>query len=316
MTEDGGSQSGTRPGASGGESLRHDRTRIEPGVCERVSGLVRRLIAPNSSPFTFTGTCSYIVGTGEVAVIDPGPENADHLAALLEATRGERIAHIFVTHTHRDHSPGARALKAATGATIRGCEAHVEIIGHPSGRADTSHDLAHAPDAPMRDGETFEGAGYTLEAVHTPGHASNHLCFALKEENALFSGDQVMAWSTSIVAPPDGSMRDYLASLEKLLARPEEIYYPGHGAPARDPQRYVRALIAHRRKREGLILARLEKSPARVDEIVAEAYPHIDERLKRAAGLSTFAHLEALVARGEAKSDEGAATLTSTFSRA
>jgi glyoxylase-like metal-dependent hydrolase (beta-lactamase superfamily II) len=300
-------------GRTQGEALRHDRSRIEAGACMRVSPRVRRLIAPNASPFTFTGTCSYIVGEGELAVIDPGPESPEHLAALLEATKGERIAHIFVTHTHRDHSPGARALKDATGATILGCAAHREILDHPSGRADTSHDLAYAPDEEMADGDVFEGADFTLEAVHTPGHASNHLCFALKEENALFSGDHVMAWSTSIVAPPDGSMADYIAGLERLAARPESIYWPGHGAPVVEPQRYVRALIAHRHRREALILARLEKGAATVEQIVEEAYPHIDERLKRAAGLSTFAHLEHLVARGHAASDAGAATLTALY---
>jgi glyoxylase-like metal-dependent hydrolase (beta-lactamase superfamily II) len=309
MSQDESSQART-------ESLRHDRSRIEAGVCQRLSPRVRRLIAPNASPFTFTGTCSYIVGEGELSVIDPGPESPEHLAALLAATQGERIAHVFVTHTHRDHSPGARALQAATGATIRGCAAHREILNHPSGRADTSHDLAYAPNEPMADGDVFEGEGYTLEAVHTPGHASNHLCFALKEENALFSGDHVMAWSTTIVAPPDGSMRDYVAGLERLRARPEALYWPGHGAPVTEPQRYLRALIAHRSKRETIILARLETGAATIEQIVEEAYPHIDERLKRAAGLSTFAHLDELVARGLARSDEGAATLTATYRRA
>lgn len=267
------------------------------GVLTRLSPLTRRLIAGNGSPFTFTGTCSYIVGEGEVAIIDPGPADEAHLAGLLAAVEGERVSHIVVTHSHRDHAPGARVLKERTGAPIVGAPAHAPREGSQPG-LDASHDLAYAPDVALADGARIEGRGFTLEALATPGHAANHLCFALIEENSLFSGDHVMAWSTSIVAPPDGSMADYMASLDKLRRRPEAIYWPGHGGPVREPQRYVRALAHHRRQREAAILGRLEAGDAEIADIVARVYAGLAPALVRAASLSTFAHLEDLVARG------------------
>lgn len=272
------------------------------GVVTRLSPLTRRLIAGNPSPFTFTGTCSYIVGEGEVAIIDPGPANEGHLAALLAAVAGERVSHIVVTHTHRDHSAGAAALQRQTGAPIVGARAHVAREGAPNG-LDAAHDLAYAPDAALADGARIEGRGFTLEAIATPGHAANHLCFALLQENALFSGDHVMAWSTSIVAPPDGSMADYMASLERLRRREEAIYWPGHGGPVREPQRYVRALAHHRRQREAAILVRLEAGETGIPEIVARVYAGLSPALIGAASLSTLAHLEDLVARGLVASD-------------
>ena len=285
----------------------NDDARPQAGAIVRLSGLVRRLVAPNPSPFTFTGTCSYVVGHGAVAVIDPGPDDSAHRAALLAATAGARIAHILVTHTHRDHSPGARALSEATGARIVGCAPHVPIVGDASGRLDASHDLAYAPDRVLRDGESLEGDGFTLQAVATPGHASNHLSFALPQEAALFSGDHVMAWSTTIVAPPDGEMRQYMASLDRLRARDERIYYPGHGGPVRDPARAVRALSVHRRQREASILEALDAGVATVQAIVDRAYGALDARLKGAAALSVLAHLIDLRARGlVAQEDEGA----------
>lgn len=272
------------------------------GVVTRLSPLTRRLIAGNPSPFTFTGTCSYIVGEGEVAIIDPGPANEGHLAALLAAVAGERVSHIVVTHTHRDHSAGAAALQRKTGAPIVGARAHVAREGAPNG-LDAAHDLAYAPDAALADGARIAGRGFTLEAIATPGHAANHLCFALLQENALFSGDHVMAWSTSIVAPPDGSMADYMASLERLRRREEAIYWPGHGGPVREPQRYVRALAHHRRQREAAILVRLEAGETGIPEIVARVYAGLSPALIGAASLSTLAHLEDLVARGLVASD-------------
>ena len=277
--------------------ITHDRTRIPAGVVEQVSPLIRRLVAPNGSPFTYTGTCGYIVGAGKVACIDPGPENLAHLETILAAIRGETLTHILVTHTHRDHSPAARALKAATGAPIIGCARHIAIEHAPSGRLDASHDLEHIPDHAMHDGETLAGPGFTLTAVHTPGHASNHLCFALREENALFSGDHVMAWSTTIVAPPDGVMADYMASLDKLRARSDAIYWPGHGAPVVDPQRFVRGLANHRRQRETAIIGAIGAGENTVPAIVDKIYVGLDEKLKQAAALSVLAHLEDLVAR-------------------
>ncbi len=295
--------------------LEHDRTALSPGEVARLSPLVRRIVAPNPSPFTFTGTCTYIVGAGEVAIIDPGPESPDHLDRILAATAGERITHVVVTHTHKDHSPGARALAQAADAPLWGCAAHVPVEDHPSGRLDASHDVAYTPDVTMHGGDVLRGAGFSLEAVHTPGHASNHLCFALAQEGALFSGDHVMAWSTSVVAPPDGDMSAYMASLDRLAARPEDLYYPGHGAPAASARRYVRALASHRRQREAAILARVQAGDGDVQSIVARLYAGLDPRLVRAASLSVLAHLDDLTRRGLVTSSAGGATLEARYER-
>ena len=204
------------------------REETPSGVLTKVSPHVRRIVAPNPSAFTFTGTCTYIVGEGEVAIVDPGPDDDDHLARLVGAVSGERVAYIVVTHTHRDHSALAPRLAAAVGAPIVGAQAHVARPGPPAG-LDAAHDASYAPDTVLADGEAVRFGGLALTAVATPGHSANHLAFALEAENALFSGDHVMAWSTTVVAPPDGSMSDYMASLEKLRGRGEEIYWPGHG---------------------------------------------------------------------------------------
>jgi glyoxylase-like metal-dependent hydrolase (beta-lactamase superfamily II) len=268
-----------------------------PRALTRLSPLMRRLVAPNASPFTFNGTCTYIVGNGAVAVVDPGPEDDAHLDALLAATAGEIVETILITHTHRDHSPGAKKLAAATGARVVGA-APFASTGDGTEGLDSAHDRAYAPDAVLADGETLQGAGYSIEAIATPGHCSNHLCFALIEDSALLSGDHVMAWSTSVVAPPDGSMRAYMASLEKLRGRPETIYWPGHGGPVVEPQRYLRALIHHRRQREASILAALGDGPQTIPALVAKVYAGINPALARAAGFSTLAHLEDLSGRG------------------
>jgi glyoxylase-like metal-dependent hydrolase (beta-lactamase superfamily II) len=268
------------------------------GRSMQVSPLVRRIIANNPSPFTATGTCSYLVGEEELAVIDPGPLDEAHIEALLHAADGRRIAHILVTHTHRDHAPAAALLREATGAPILGARPYRPRPGFAGGQLDAAHDSVYAPDQALDDGALVEGRGYTLETVATPGHAANHLAFALRQEKALFSGDHVMAWSTSIVAPPDGSMGDYLASLEKLRARGEEIFWPGHGGPVREPQRWLRALAHHRRQREAAILARVEAGDGAVSDIVARVYEGLNPALIGAASLSTLAHLEHLVERG------------------
>ena len=263
--------------------------------------LVRRIVAGNPGPFTFKGTCSYIVGRGRVAVIDPGPDLPGHVDALLDAVRQETVTHILVTHTHRDHSPAARAVKAATGAPIVGCGRHRAARALADGerdRLEASGDMDHAPDAEMSEGDAVGGPGWTLQALATPGHLANHLCFALPEENALFSGDHVMAWSTTVVAPPAGSMSDYMASLDKLKGRGEEVYWPGHGGAVRDPQRFVRALAHHRRQREASILARLAAGDRTIPAIVAAIYQGLSPALLGGAGLSVFAHLEDLSARG------------------
>ena len=284
------------------------------GECTAVSPLVRRVVAGNPGPFTFKGTCSYIVGRGRVAVIDPGPDLPEHVDALLAAVRHETVTHIVVSHTHRDHSPAARILKAATGAPIVGCGPHrtARPIGTDEPRLEASGDTEHAPDAELSEGDAIAGPGWTLNVLTTPGHMANHLCFALPEENALFSADHVMAWSTTVVAPPSGSMGDYMASLEKLRGRDEATYWPGHGGPVRDPTRFVRALIHHRRQREASILGRLAAGDRTIPAVVGAVYRGLSPALQRAAGLSVFAHLEDLVARGVVATD-GAPALTGEY---
>ncbi len=281
----------------------------------RVSPLVRRIVAPNPGPFTFTGTCAYIVGAGDVAIIDPGPEIPDHVQALLDGLKGEKVAAVFVTHTHRDHSPAARLLQQATGAEIVGCAPHRPARDMALGeinKLDASNDLDYRPDRLLADGEVWRGAGFSLRAVATPGHTMNHVCFELVEEKALFTGDHIMGWSTSIVAPPDGAMRLYMDSLEKLRAFDHDVYWPGHGGPVSQPQRFLRALLHHRRAREKSILAALAAGPLQAPEIVEKVYEKLDPRLKGAAALSTFAHLEDLCARGLVRTD-GAPRLDGRF---
>jgi glyoxylase-like metal-dependent hydrolase (beta-lactamase superfamily II) len=279
---------------------------LPPGQVEEVMPGVRRLVAPNPGPFTFTGTVTYIVGRGKVAVIDPGPAIESHAAALADAIRGESVTQIFVTHTHRDHSPGVGPLRALTGATVLAEGAHRASrplnIGEAT-RLDASGDMDFRPDRRLTDGEVVEGDGWALEAVATPGHTANHMAFALRGTDVLFSGDHVMAWATSIVAPPDGAMRDYMASLEKLRARPEQTYLPGHGGAVRDAPRYVERFIRHREARESAILHRLAQGAADIPTLVRAIYIGLDPRLVSAAGLSTLAHLEDLVTRGTVVTD-------------
>jgi glyoxylase-like metal-dependent hydrolase (beta-lactamase superfamily II) len=257
--------------------------------------LVRRLLAPNPSPFTYTGTQTYIVGRGEVAVIDPGPDLPEHVEAILSATEGERIGAILCTHTHRDHSPASRALRAAAGAPIIGCAPLTLEDDGP--RADTAFDADYRPDQVLADGETIAIGGLLLEAVATPGHTSNHLCFGLPQTGALFSGDHIMGWSTTVVSPPDGDMAAYMRSLEKLIGRDDDIYYPAHGEPVKEPQRFVRAVMAHRRQRERQILDLLEQESQSIPTMVAVMYRGIEPRLHGAAGRSVLAHLIDLEAR-------------------
>jgi len=292
-------------GEAATEDIAFDRAfRGAPGELVRLSPLVRRMAAGNPGPMTFTGTCTYVVGAGEVAVIDPGPDRKEHIDALLVALRGEAIAAILVTHTHKDHSPGARALKAATGAPIIGCAPHAPERAESAGaRPEGPHDDAHAPDSILREGEAFEARNFALVCVETPGHTANHLAFCLPQEQSLFSGDHVMAWSTSLVTPPDGSMRDYMASLEKLRQRDDAIYWPGHGGPVLEPRRYVRALANHRRQRERAILARLAAGDETIEAIVAHVYEGLSPALRGAASLSVLAHLQDLTERGLAAAD-------------
>jgi glyoxylase-like metal-dependent hydrolase (beta-lactamase superfamily II) len=266
--------------------------------------LVRRVLAPNPSAFTYTGTQAHIVGRGAVAVIDPGPDRPEHVEALLRATAGERIAAILCTHTHRDHSPATRSLQQATGAPIIGCAPLAPV--DEEGEADESFDPDYSPDRVLADGDHVEGEGWRLTAVATPGHTSNHLCFALEGTGTLFSGDHVMGWSTSIVSPPDGDMGAYVASLEKLLGRADTRYLPAHGEAVESPHKLVRGMILHRRQREAQVLAELCAGPRRVEEMVKAMYRNVDPRLHPAAARSVLAHLIDLERRSKV-AEEGKA---------
>ncbi|GAA4050934.1 MBL fold metallo-hydrolase [Parerythrobacter jejuensis] len=271
------------------------------GKVERPEPLVARVLAPNPSPYTFTGTQTYVVGTeGEVAVIDPGPDEPEHIEALLAAIGDSTVVAIMCTHTHRDHSPAAAPLAARTGAPIVGCAPLVINTDLP--RSDEAFDTTYAPDRVLEDGEAMTGRGWTLRAVHTPGHTSNHLCFSLEESGALFTGDHVMGWSTSVVVPPDGDMGDYMASLDKLYQRAGEdgdrVYYSAHGAPIEKPRQLVRGMIGHRRQRENQILRLLGEEPRQLPEFIPLMYKGLDPRLDGAAQMSVKAHLIDLERRG------------------
>jgi glyoxylase-like metal-dependent hydrolase (beta-lactamase superfamily II) len=266
------------------------------GRIERVHPLVRRLLAPNPSPFTYTGTQTYLVGAGEVAVIDPGPDLDAHVGAILAATAGERIGAILCTHTHRDHSPASRPLAAASGAPIVGCAPLALEDDGP--RADAAFDFDYRPERVLADGEALDGEGWRLRAVATPGHTSNHLCFALEGTGLLFTGDHVMGWSTTVVSPPDGEMSLYMESLKLLLARDDKVYHPAHGPAVDKPHAHVRALIAHRRMREKQILGRLGEGEGQIPAMVESMYREIDPRLHPAACRSVLAHLVDLERRG------------------
>jgi len=278
------------------------------GRVDRISPLVRRIVCNNPGPFTFTGTNSYIIGNGEVAVIDPGPDNDEHWAALTAALTGETVSHIFVTHTHRDHSPLAKRLKEATGAPTLAFGPHgsgqvtrVRSLGGPL--LDASGDLDFVPDIALADGATVTGRDYAITALFTPGHTSNHMAFRLEDERALFSGDHVMSWATSVIAPPDGHMGQYMASLRRLLDGSDRVYWPGHGPGRAEPRALVRAILAHRQMREAAVLERISSGDRSVPAIVARIYAAVDPRLHGAAALSTLAHIEHLVEQGKVMTD-------------
>ncbi|WP_328598450.1 MBL fold metallo-hydrolase [Pontixanthobacter aestiaquae] len=271
------------------------------GLVEQPEPLVRRVLAPNPSPYTFTGTQTYLVGAEhEIAVIDPGPAEPEHLNALIAAIGDAKVTAIMCTHTHRDHSPAAKPLSERTGAPVVGCAPLVLEVDGP--RSDEAFDTTYEPDRVLEDGEQMTGPGWTLTAVHTPGHTSNHLCFALEESGALFTGDHVMGWSTSVVIPPDGDMGDYMKSLNKLYARSENgvdsVYYAAHGAPITKPRQLVRGMIGHRRQRENQILRLLGEESTSIEQLVPLMYKNLDPRLTGAAGMSVKAHLIDLERRG------------------
>lgn len=305
-----------------------DMGEVQYGAVASMTPLIRRVLCKNPTPFTYKGTGTYIVGTGKVAVIDPGPPLASHVDDVLAALRpGEEVTHIFITHTHNDHSAMTARMKELTGAPAYGFGPHGQVRAiDPNDRVDFSRyftpeekarfdkewdempdelkregpDLTFVPDIKLVDGEVIAGEGWTLTAIHTPGHCSNHLCYQLKEEHALFSGDHVMGWATSVVGPPDGSMQDYLASLRKLLGRNETCYWPTHGPAITDPHTYVRSFIEHREDRETQILAYLQSGPKQIADFVPEMYAAYDKRLWYPAANSVHAHMIHLVESGRA----------------
>jgi glyoxylase-like metal-dependent hydrolase (beta-lactamase superfamily II) len=260
-------------------------------VEQRISPLISRVLADNPGPFTFKGTGVYIVGARDVAVIDPGPDIPAHVAALKRALEGRRVTHILVTHTHSDHSPAAAPLKEWSGAPTYAFGPHGSGKADEGVRVEEGGDRAFVPDMRVKDGDVIEGSGFRLECVYTPGHTSNHMCYALEEEKSLFTGDHVMGWSTTVVTPPDGDMAAYMASLRKLLARDDRILYPTHGGPVRDPKPFVQAYIDHRLEREAQIVACLRHGIAAIPEMVARIYADVDRRLHPAAARSVLAHL-------------------------
>lgn len=277
------------------------------GEAVSVAPTIRRLTAENPGPFTFHGTNTYLVGENALAVIDPGPEDERHLQAILTAAGDAPITHIFVSHTHRDHSPLAERLKAKTGAAVLAEGPHRAARPLRLGEInplDASADMDFVPDIALADGAVIEGDGWAIRAVHTPGHAANHVAFALEDTGILFSADHVMAWSTTIVAPPDGAMSDFMASLDKLIGREDRLLLPGHGGPVTDPAPFLRGLRTHRKMRERAIVERLKSGDRTVPEMVAVIYRSTDPRLHGAAGLSVLAHLEDLAGRGIVEASE------------
>lgn len=272
-----------------------------------VADHVVRVTANNPSAFTFHGTNSYLVGNQNVAVIDPGPDDPAHLQALLAAIGDRPVTHIVVSHTHADHSPLARALKKATGAPIVGAAPHFAARPLHDGETNPLEEAAdrdHAPDTVLADGQMVSGDGWMLQTIATPGHTANHLCFALADTGIVFTADHIMAWATTVVAPPDGAMADHMASLDRMLARDDRLYLPGHGGPVDQPAPFVRALKGHRRMRERAIIERVRQGDRTIAQMVAAIYTDTDRRLHGAAALSVLAHLEDLVGRGLLRCDD------------
>ncbi|HEX2559707.1 MBL fold metallo-hydrolase [Phenylobacterium sp.] len=278
---------------------------FEYGRCDEVSPLIRRVVANNPGPFTFTGTGTYIVGRGQVAVIDPGPDQPEHLEAILAAVEGERVTHILITHHHSDHSPLAKPLQERTGAPIYGCAVEDKAVADDSKvRTEAGHDLGFAPDVSLcGGGQVIEGKGWTVEAIATPGHTSNHICYALKEENACFTGDHIMGWSTTVITPPDGDMSDYFRSLDLIKSRGFSTLWPTHGPPVRDVTPFIDAYIAHRRSREAQVEKAVRDGYHRIRDMVPVLYADVDPRLHPAAARSVFGHMIDLVRQGRLVTD-------------
>ena len=308
---------------------------VTPGQVDQLSPLIRRVVAPNPSKFTFRGTGTYLVGRGDVAVIDPGPAIDEHVAAIVAALEpGERISHLVVTHTHSDHSPAVALLRPMTDALSYGFGPHgqlplddptdVVVFNDPEADGDDSKpvdegtlreaaDVGFVPDVVMTTGSVIDGGSWTLEAVHTPGHTSNHLCYALAEEGVLFTGDHVMGWSTSVIGPPDGNLRQYLASLQLLLERDDRRYWPTHGPAIDDPHRLVGAYIAHRQERTQQVLDALSRGPATIAEMVPIVYADIGKTLWKPAAASMYAHVLQLVDEEVVEPEDGSARRTARY---
>ena len=278
---------------------------IDYGRCDTVSPLIRRVTANNPSAFSYLGTGTYIVGKGTVAVIDPGPLLTDHLEALLAAIEGETVSHILVTHDHSDHSPLAVPFSEKTGAKVYGYAPEVVEDGLSEIQMDAGRDTTYKPDVIVADGDLFEGPGWTLQAIHTPGHTSNHMCYALREENALFSGDHIMGWSTTVVVPPDGNMTQYMKSVEKLIPLSFNTLWPTHGPPVTEVTPFLQAYIDHRLAREEQILSCLKDNIGAVADMVARMYADVDKKLHPAAAQSVRAHLGKLLDEGKIVGADG-----------
>lgn len=279
---------------------------VPAGANIQASPLIHRVLAPNPGPFTFKGTGVYIVGENDVAVIDPGPDIPQHIDALKRALDGRRVTHILVTHTHSDHSPAARPLKEWSGAPTYAFGPHGAGKAEEGVKVEEGGDMQFVPDVLVKDGDILSGNGFTFECVFTPGHTSNHMCYALKEEKSLFTGDHVMGWSTTVVTPPDGDMRAYMASLKKLLARNDATLWPTHGGPLRGPKPFLQAYIDHRLEREAQVLACVREGINTVPAMVARMYADVDSRLHPAAARSVLAHLIQLTQEGRVVADPAA----------
>ncbi len=286
---------------------------FEYGQLEQQTPLIRRIVCNNPSHFTFNGSGTFVIGNGKVAVIDPGPADENHIDALLKSLEGETVTHILITHTHMDHSPGAKQLKAATGAKTYGYGPHGAGKQLEGVTVEAGGDMEFVPDVEIRHGDIIQGDGWTIECVYTPGHTSNHICFALKEEKALFSGDHVMGWSTSVIGPPDGDMAAYMDSLELLLKRDDEIYWPTHGSPIKDPKPFVQAFIDHRLDRETQIVDAIRDGRSVITDMVEKMYADVDRRLYPAAANSVFAHILRMVSDGRVTCNDDTPSLKSTY---
>ena len=284
------------------------------GELEEITPLIRRVTAKNPSGFTFQGTGTYIIGRGKVAVIDPGPKLDTHIAALKKCLEGEEVTHILITHTHEDHSPAAAELKQFWGCKTYGFGPHGAGKIADGIPIEAGGDMDFVPDVAIRHGDIIKGEGWTVECVYTPGHTSNHMCFALEKEKALFTGDHIMGWSTTVIGPPDGDMTQYMSSLELLLQRDDEVYWPTHGTCIKNVKTYVQAYIDHRGVRETQILDCLKQRVSVIGDMVPIMYTDTDKRLYGAAGRSVLAAMERLVSTGKVNCSDAQPTINSIYS--